>query len=186
MSLAVAMLRLGEVAGGALERLGQPGLVGEILAGILIGPGVIGWITPNEFTHSMAGLGVMFLLFRVGLEVDSREPMRIGGTALAVGVLGVLVPFAAGWAFYRLWGRPQLEAVFLGTALTATSVGITAHVLTARRLLHRTAAKIILAAAIMDDILALLLLGFVTSVAQERVDLLQLSVTSGLALGLSC
>jgi len=164
------------------ERLGQPGIVGQIRAGIVIGPSVLGWISPNEFTAAMAQLGVMFLLFRVGLEVDAAGLMRTGVSALSTGILGVAIPFASGWAFYKLWG-PGLEAVFLGTALTATSVGITAQVLAARGLLHRTAAKIILGAAVIDDILALLLLGFVSSIAEGTVNLLELAVTTGLALG---
>ena len=164
------------------ERLGQPGIIGQILAGILIGPSVLGWISPNEVTGVMAELGVMFLLFGVGLEVDAQELFRTGAAAVVTGILGVIVPFASGWAFYLLWGRSNMEAVFLGAALTATSVGITAQVLAARGLLHHTAAKIILGAAVVDDILALLLLGFVTSVAQGTVDYQELALTSGLAL----
>jgi Kef-type K+ transport system membrane component KefB len=163
------------------ERLGQPGIMGQILAGVLIGPSVLGWISASDFTNTMAALGVMFLLFRVGLEVDSSELMELGGTAFAVGALGVAIPFVSGWAFYLLWGRSQLEAVFVGSALTATSVGITAHVLAAKGLLHMTAGKIILGAAVVDDILALLLLGVITSFAQGRVDTLELGLTSVLA-----
>lgn len=164
------------------ERLGQPGIIGQIVAGILIGPSVFHWIEPSEITSVMAELGVMFLLFRVGLEVDARELLRTGAAAVLTGVLGVIVPFASGWGFYRLWGRSNIEAVFLGAALTATSVGITAQVLAARGLLNRTAARIILGAAVVDDILALLLLGFVTSLAQGRVNVGELAVTSASAL----
>jgi Na+:H+ antiporter len=162
------------------ERLGQPGIIGQILAGILIGPSVLGWIAPNDFTAAMAELGVMFLLFRVGLEVDSEALIRTGGAAVMTGVLGVIVPFACGWGFYLLWGRSNMEAIFLGAALTATSVGITAQVLASRGLLHHTAARIILGAAVVDDILALLLLGFITSVAQGKVDARELLLTAGL------
>jgi Kef-type K+ transport system membrane component KefB len=125
---------------------------------------------------------VLFLLFRVGIEVEADELMKLGGTAICVGVLGVLVPFVAGYGFYWLAGRPNIEAVFLGTALTATSVGITAQVLAGRGLLHRTAAKIILGAAVIDDILALLLLGFVSSLAQGKVNFIELAGTTLLAL----
>jgi Kef-type K+ transport system membrane component KefB len=105
------------------ERLGQPGLVGEILAGILVGPAVLDWIQPSDFTATMAGFGVMFLLFRVGLEVEAPELLKVGGTALMVGVSGVVLPFLCGWAFYTSQGRPQLESYFLGTALTAGFCG---------------------------------------------------------------
>jgi Kef-type K+ transport system membrane component KefB len=166
-----------------LERLGLPGIVGQILAGVVIGPSVLGWITPNELTGTLAELGVMFLLFQVGLEVHSDDLLRTGVASLVVGFLGVALPTAAGWAFYRLWGRDNLESVFLGTAICATSVGITAQVLSARGLLDRTASRIILGAAVVDDILALLLLGYVTSLAAGPVNVGQLVATSCVALG---
>ncbi len=165
------------------ERLNQPGIIGEILAGVLIGPSLFGWITPDEFTHTMASLGVLFLLFRVGLEVDAEELIKLGGTAVLVGTLGVAIPFAAGFTFYWVVGRSSIEAIFLGTALTATSVGITAQVLTARGLLNRKAARIVLGAAVVDDILALLLLGLVSSIATGTVHLVEIAVTTLLAVG---
>src|SRR5512133_246848 len=79
------------------ERLGQPGIVGEILAGILIGPHVLGWMAPNDVLRVLSDLGVMFLLFRVGLEVKASELMRVGGSATVVAVAGVILPFAMGW-----------------------------------------------------------------------------------------
>ena len=185
MSLAVVMLIVfgsAKLLNELFERLGQPGIVGEILAGVLIGPAVLGWVAPGEFATALAELGVMFLLFRVGLEVEASELMKVGGTAVAVGVLGVVVPFVCGWGMFRLWGGSQIEAAFLGTALTATSVGITAQVLASKGLLHRTAAKIILGAAVIDDVLALLLLGFVSSVAEGQVNLVELVLTSVFAL----
>lgn len=185
MHLAMSMLIIfgsAKLLAEIFERLRQPGIVGEILAGILIGPSVLGWITPNEFTTAMAGLGVMFLLFRVGLEVEVGELAKVGGTAVMVGVLGVVVPFVCGWGVYRIWGKPSIEAIFLGAALTATSVGITARVLADKGLLHRTASKIILGAAVIDDVLALLLLGVLSSMAEGRVHVTQLLLTTGLAI----
>jgi Kef-type K+ transport system membrane component KefB len=185
VNLAVSMLVIfgsAKLLAELFERLGQPGLIGEILAGILVGPAMLGWIHPNEFTGTMAGLGVMFLLFRVGLEVEARELLKVGGTALLVGVSGVIVPFLCGWAFYLSEGKSQMESLFLGTALTATSVGITAQVLGAKGLLQRTASRIILAAAIIDDVLALLVLGVVASLARGQLDVLQLSLTTAMAM----
>src|SRR3954452_1726043 len=101
------------------ERLGQPGIVGEILAGVLIGPHVLAWAAPTEFLRTLSDLGVMFLLFRVGLEVKASELMRVGGTALLVAVAGVIVPFFAGWAICALWGEPRLESIFTGAAMVA-------------------------------------------------------------------
>jgi Kef-type K+ transport system membrane component KefB len=180
-SLAVSVLLVfgtAKLLGELFERLRQPAIVGEILAGILIGPSVLAWIAPNENLAFLAELGVMFLLFRVGLEVRASELMKVGGVATIVGVLGVAVPMLAGWALLRAWGKPQMEALFVGAALTATSVGITAQVLASKGLLNRTAAKIILAAAVIDDVLALLVLGVVSSIATGTVNLLELGLTT--------
>jgi len=165
------------------ERLRQPAIVGEILAGVLIGPSVLGWMSPNELLGALADLGVMFLLFRVGLEVKSSELMKVGGTALAVAVLGVVVPFILGWGILLAWGEPQVEAIFVGAALVATSVGITAQVLASKGLLQERASKIILAAAVIDDVLGLIVLALVSSLARGRVVAVELVTTAILAVG---
>jgi Kef-type K+ transport system membrane component KefB len=165
------------------ERLGQPGIVGEILAGVLIGPHVLGWMAPNNALTILADLGVMFLLFRVGLEVKASELMRVGGTALLVAVAGVIVPFSMGWGIMRLWGEPQLESVFTGAAMVATSVGITAQVLAARGLLSTRAARVILAAAVVDDVLGLIVLALVSDMAKGSVQYLNVAITGIVALG---
>src|SRR3954451_24828050 len=90
------------------ERLGQPGIVGEILAGILIGPHVLGWMAPNEVLTILADLRGMSLLSRVALEVKASELMQVGGTALIVAVAGVILPFAMGWGIATLWGHPTI------------------------------------------------------------------------------
>src|SRR5437764_5236473 len=93
------------------ERLGQPGIVGEILAGILIGPHVLGWMAPNDVLRILSDLGVMFLLFRVGLEVKDSELMSVGGTALVVAVGGVLLPFFMGCGMCSRWGWSRLVSI---------------------------------------------------------------------------
>jgi Kef-type K+ transport system membrane component KefB len=165
------------------ERLGQPGIVGEIFAGILIGPHVLGWMKPGESLTLASELGVMFLLFRVGLEVKSSELMRVGSTALLVAVGGVVLPFVLGWAIAILWGEPQIESIFIGAAMVATSVGITARVLSSKGLLQAQAGKIILAAAIIDDVLGLLILAVVSGLAKGKINYLDLALTAGLAIG---
>ncbi len=165
------------------ERLGQPGIVGEILAGVLIGPQVLGWLAPNEFLRTLSDLGVMFLLFRVGLEVKASELMKVGGTALLVAVAGVVAPFFAGWGICALWGEPRLESIFTGAAMVATSVGITAQVLASRGLLDKRASRIILTAAVVDDVLGLIVLALVSGLAKGKVNYLGIGLTAGLALG---
>jgi Kef-type K+ transport system membrane component KefB len=109
--------------------------------------------------------------------------MRVGGTALLVAVTGVAVPFAMGWGTMRLWGEPQLESTFTGAAMVATSVGITAQVLAARGLLTTRSARIILAAAVVDDILGLIVLALVSDMAKGSVQYLNLAITGAVALG---
>lgn len=165
------------------ERFGQPGIVGQILAGVLIGPSLLGWIAPHEVLSALAELGVMFLLFQVGLEIKSSELMKIGGTASLVAVLGVAVPFVLGWGLLRLWGNPSIEAVFTGAAMVATSVGITAQVLAAKGLLQYRASKIILGAAVIDDVLGLIILALVSSMAKGPLNFVELATTAALAAG---
>ncbi|MBL8292809.1 MAG: cation:proton antiporter [Bryobacterales bacterium] len=165
------------------ERIRVPGIVGNILAGLLIGPGVLGWIKPNEFLTALAELGVMFLLFQVGLHVKSSELMKVGGTAVITALLGVAVPFALGWGILSLWGEPQIEAIFVGAAMVATSVGITARVLADKGYLQLRASKIILAAAVIDDVVGLLVLALVSGMAKGAVNYAELATTAALAIG---
>src|SRR5690349_2037558 len=160
------------------ERIGQPGIVGEILAGVLVGPSVLGWLAPNELLSALSDLGAMFLLFRVGLEVKSSELMKVGGTATLVAFSGVVVPFILGTGILLAWGAKTNEAIFVGASMVATSVGITASVLSAKGLLHEISSKIILAAAVIDDVMGLLVLAVVSSVTHGKVNLLQLSLTA--------
>jgi Kef-type K+ transport system membrane component KefB len=165
------------------ERFGQPGIVGEILAGVLIGPSVLGWLAPNDFLGAMANMGAMFLLFRVGLEVKSSELMRVGGTATLVATAGVIAPFLLGWGILLLWGAPQIEAIFMGAAMVATSVGITAQVLASRGLLGERSSQVILAAAVIDDVQGLLVLAVVSSMARGKFNLADILLTATLAIG---
>jgi Kef-type K+ transport system membrane component KefB len=165
------------------ERIGQPGIVGEILAGVVIGPSVFGWIAPSEFLTALSDLGAMFLLFRVGLEVRSCELLKVGGVSTLVACCGVVVPFLMGWGILLLWGEPSNEAIFVGASMVATSVGITAQVLSAKGLLHAVSSKIILAAAVIDDVLGLLVLAVVSSLTHGTLNIFALALTAVLAVG---
>lgn len=139
-------------------RLNIPFVVGEILAGVAIGPSVLGLVHESEFLRVLSELGAVFLLFIVGLETDVREMIKVGFPAVLAGTLGVVFPFAGGFAFARLFGSNFIEAAFLGTALVATSVGITSKVLLELDALKERYSRVILGAAVLDDILAMLLL----------------------------
>ncbi len=165
------------------EKLKQPAIVGEIIAGVIIGPSVLGWVHPNPVLSALADLGVLFLLFRVGLEVKTRELMRVGPVASLVALLGVITPFLLGWGIMALCHMPHIESVFVGAAMVATSIGITAQVLASKGLLNQRASQTILAAAVIDDILGLIVLAIVTSLARDRVNVLDLVITALLAIG---
>lgn len=169
---------LGELA----ETCKIPNIVGEILAGVLLGPSVLALVQPAS-VRELADLGVMFLLFRVGLEVRPSDLTKVGKTASLVAVLGVLVPFVAGYAIYHWSGQSNIESLFVGAAMVATSVGITAQVLAGLGLLNALASRIILAAAVIDDILGLIVLAIVSSLAQGEVNVLQLTITAAIAIG---
>jgi len=165
------------------ERLKQPTVVGEILAGVLIGPSLLGWVSPSEITGVLAEIGVMFLLFSVGLETKPSSIMSVGKTAFIVAVLGVIAPFAAGWGYMQATGHSSIESLFLGAAMVATSVGITARVLSGMGLLQLISSRIILGAAVIDDILGLLVLAVVASMASGTVNYTEIGLTAALSLG---
>ena len=152
LGLACAWLAA-KVLGESLQRMRQPPVLGELLAGVLIGPGVLGLVHDSPGLHVLAELGVLLLLFEVGLESDLHDLLRAGAQATVVAVVGVVLPFAAGFALMHGLGYPVLVAIFIGATLTATSVGITARVLADLGRLHDAAAKVVLGAAVVDDIL---------------------------------
>jgi Kef-type K+ transport system membrane component KefB len=164
------------------RRLGQPAIVGEILAGVLIGPSVLGWVAPDEVFQVFAELGVVFLLFWVGLETRLSDMRAVGRSAALVGGLGVVFPFAGGIALGAALGDGSAEAVFLGVSLVATSVGITSAVLIELGVLQSAAARTILGAAVIDDVLALLLLAVATGLADGGgLDVGDLALVLGIA-----
>jgi Kef-type K+ transport system membrane component KefB len=175
------VLGAAKVLAEVCEHLHMPGLVGSILAGVVIGPWAFNWVHPNHFLSALAELGVMFLLFSVGLEVKASELLRVGRTALRVALLGVALPFLLGWWLLAATGHAQLESIFVGAAMVATSVGITAQVLAAKGVLAHRTAKIILAAAVIDDVLGLLILAVVSSMAEGGVDIPGLITTAMVA-----
>ncbi len=164
------------------ERVHLPGIVGGLVAGILIGPSGFGLIKYNDLLHALAELGVMFLLFQVGLHIKTSDLLKVGRTAMLVAILGVIVPFLLGWAIMYWAGHPQIEAIFMGAAMVATSVGITAEVLASKGLLSHQTSRVILAAAVIDDVLGLLVLAVVSSMGEGRgVDLAGLATSAAVS-----
>jgi Kef-type K+ transport system membrane component KefB len=154
-----------KVVGEIFERLRLPAVLGEILAGVALGPYALGWIHPSETLHSIAEIGAIFVLFYAGLETSPQDLIRVGRKALLVAVAGIVVPFVLGFAYMKWRGDASTEAIFVGAAMVATSVGITARVLGDLKVLSTRTAKIILGAAVFDDILGMLLLAVVAGLA---------------------
>ncbi|HEY8413556.1 MAG TPA: cation:proton antiporter, partial [Pyrinomonadaceae bacterium] len=164
------MLIVAKIGGEIFERRKQPSVLGELVAGILLGNLVILGFTRAEplktdaTIAALAELGVIILLFEVGLESDLKEMMEVGWSSLLVAVVGVVAPFFLGWAVsaYFIPDEPQLVHIFIGATLCATSVGITARVFKDLGKLATREARIILGAAVIDDVLGLLILAIVS------------------------
>jgi Kef-type K+ transport system membrane component KefB len=149
------------------KRLGQPAIVGEILGGVLVGPSVLDWVQVSEVLRVFSELGVVFLLFWVGLETRLSEMKAVGRIALTVGSAGVVLPFLAGIGFGLALGESAETSVFLGAALAATSAGITSATFLELGIARNRAARAVLGAAVVDDILALILLSVAVGMAAD-------------------
>jgi Kef-type K+ transport system membrane component KefB len=157
-----------QIGGEIAQRLKLPGVVGEIAAGCVIGPSLLGWISLDQIATGtpldvLAEIGVVLLLFAVGLETRLEDLKKVGKVAFVVGVIGVLVPFGMGSVWAHGNGFNWDRSLFVAAAFVATSAGITARVLQELGALQRIESKVILGAAVIDDILAMLLLGVVVS-----------------------
>ena len=167
------ILVIARVAAELAERVKVPPVLGEIVAGILIGPSVLGWVDPishleiADMVLLIGEIGVILLLFQVGLEMDLGELRKVGRSAIQVAVIGVAAPFAMGIGVASVFGEAGKIAIFVGAALTATSVGITARVLGDLRALSTKEARIVLGAAVADDVLGLVILTVVVKIVTE-------------------
>ncbi len=192
----IALIILLARLAGLVERLGQPAVLGELVIGVVVGNlGLLGlaWFEPiksNEILRFLAELGVVVLLFQVGLETNITEMRRVGLRATLVAVVGVIAPFVLGTFVAGPWLLPGLSAnayLFLGATLTATSVGITARVFRDLGQLHSADAKIVLGAAVIDDVLGLIVLAVVSALAAtgavQALDVVWIIIKAVLFLG---
>jgi Kef-type K+ transport system membrane component KefB len=156
------------VGGHLAARAGQPPVLGELLAGVVLGSlpglGAVHFIASDPFVDILARVGMLLLLFEVGLELSVGDLFLVGASSLVVAVVGTAASLVIGTAtaVVLMPGKPLAVCLFLGAAITATSVGITARVLRDMRASRSNEAKIILGAAVVDDVLALVVLGAVT------------------------
>lgn len=181
----LAIFAAAKIFGELAERIGQPAVLGEMVGGIVIGVSGLHLIDAhNPVLHLLSELGVLLLLFLIGLETDIRRLLSVGGAAGAVAIAGVVLPFAGGYGVGAWLGLPTTVSVFLGAALTATSVGITARVLSDLGHLKSDESQVILGAAVVDDILGLVLLTVISAVAAgETLTVLGVSKIFAVAFG---
>lgn len=172
-----------KLLGELFERFRQPAVVGEVLAGLLLGPYLLGVIPHSPIYEGIAEIGVIFLLFTVGLETKPSDIMTVGVVASKVGLLGIILPFVLGFGLIAYLGHPTLEALFIGTALVATSVGITARVLGDMGLIQEIESRIILGAAVIDDIVGMILLAVVSGLGEGALSWVRIAVVAVEAIG---
>ena len=160
---AVFLLFVGAKLGEELaRRLHQPAVLGELFGGFVVGTYGLGWVTPDQTAFVLAEIGVVILLFSVGLEVRMDDLLAVGRPAVLTAVLGMVLPISVAVAFGLLIDTSLSTALFIGLALAATSIGITSRVLAEFGVLDRTFARVILGAAVIDDVASLILIGLVS------------------------
>jgi Kef-type K+ transport system membrane component KefB len=181
----LVLFTLAKVGGLICERVGISSVIGEIVAGIIVANTLLfQWLSLDvdiSIFEIFSELGVIFLLFSVGLETPFSELRKVGKTATMVAVLGVIVPFFAGLTLILGLGHSQTEALFIGAAMVATSVGITARVIKDMELTHSIESRVIIGAAVIDDVLGMIVLAIVVGIAAEGsggiVDIILVSAT---------
>src|SRR5512141_1307327 len=152
-----------------VARFGVPSVIGELLAGLLIGPSLLGWVSPDTTMKLLAEIGIILLLFEVGMDTDLSRLARSGSKSVAVALVGFTLPFALGYAVsIWLFGLPELTALFIGGTLTATSIGITVRVLEDLGKRQTDEAQIVIGAAVLDDILGVMVLALLYQFAVEH------------------
>ena len=152
-----------KIAGDISARLGQPSVLGKLIIGIILGPAVLGWIDNNEFIHYFSEIGVLLLMFLAGLETDLDQLKKNWKAAFAVAIMGIIFPFIGGYAIGELFGLGTTYSLFIGVLLCATSVSITVQVLKDMNRLNSPEGSTILGAAVVDDVLVVVLLAVMTS-----------------------
>ncbi|MCM2467004.1 cation:proton antiporter [Methanoculleus oceani] len=163
------------------SRINQSATIGAILVGLLVGPSMLGLITYTDFVRSLAHLGAIILLFVIGFEFNVRDILK--ASYGVIGILGVIIPWIGGYATAVLFGFDFASAVFVGTALTATSIAITANVLKEIGMLQTGAAKAIIGTAVIDDILSLVALSITTDLVAGDVSAVSIGLVLAKALG---
>jgi Kef-type K+ transport system membrane component KefB len=178
----MALLLFIALAGYILAtRINQSAVVGEILVGLVVGPSILGLITFTDIVQILAGLGAIILLFVIGFEFDPADLLDV--RYAIIGMIGIIIPWIGGYGLAVLFGFDFASAVFVGTALTATSIAITANVLREIGVLQTPVARAIIGTAVIDDILSLLALAITADIVSGNVSLTGIALVIGKELG---
>lgn len=185
LAVLVATILATKLLGEAAQRVGQPSVLGELLAGVLLGASLFGILDPADpVVHALAEIGILVLLFEIGLHTDLRALVGVGKSAIVVGIVGVVLPFAAGYLVAQALGLAMIPSIVAGAALTATSIGISARVLSDLGQLDTAEGQIVLGAAVLDDVVGLIILSVVSGLAAgEGVTVLGVGTTTAVAIG---
>jgi Kef-type K+ transport system membrane component KefB len=160
-----------------LRRFGLPTIMGELIAGILIGPAVFGLVEPNEIIDILAQLGIFFIMLHTGVETNPREFVTAVRKSLGIAVVGAIFPFLTAMSVALLFGLHLHTALFVGITFTATAVVVTLKILDDLNLQHTRLARVILASCIIDDLLSLIFFSLILSVVKsEEISILSLTL----------
>ena len=151
------------LAGHLSKRIGMPAVIGQLLVGIILGPALLGVLHENSFIHTFSEIGVVLLMFTAGLESNLTLLKKYFKPSVVVAILGVIVPVGSIYAMSLAFGINQLESLFIGVIFAATSVSISVEVLRELKVLESREGTIILGAAVVDDLLAVIILSVLTS-----------------------
>lgn len=185
LAVLVALLLSAALLGVLAQRIGQPAVVGELIAGVLLGKSVLGILDPADpIIVALSEIGVLVLLFEIGLHTDLKSLIRVGNEAITVALVGVILPFGFGYGVAIALGLTTVPAIVCGAALTATSIGISARTLSDLSQLDTPEGQIVLGAAVLDDIVGLVILSVVSGiVGGAAVTLGGVTLTAAVAIG---
>ena len=163
----IIILVTARILGEVFQRIGQPPLVGELLAGLVIGPSILGLVGPSADLHVISNLAVFFLMFLAGLEMDPREIRRAGGSAIVISIIAFFTPLLAGTGTSLLFGLTTVQSLFMGLLLSITAVPVSAIVLMQFGILNSRLGNTVITAAVVNDIMSLIMLSIILQIAAD-------------------
>nr|WP_144266444.1 cation:proton antiporter [Paenibacillus curdlanolyticus] len=166
----VMVIAATKLAGDLSVRIGQPSVLGKLLAGIVLGPAVLNWIEPSALIHDFSEIGVVLLMFIAGLETDLDQLRKNWKASFAVAIGGIVLPFIGGYGVAQAMGLANAQSIFIGLLLCATSVSISVQTLKEMNQLHSSEGTTILGAAVVDDVIVVLLLAVMMSLLGGESD----------------